>query len=103
MTNQTSDSNSIINSVKRLERAGSEHSRATEKLCEAAIRTLNFLYDTVPSDFYFADPREKGFPRPERDLERKRLESLGIEAGTCEGCYQNPCACLPDDSPRDPE
>lgn len=28
----------VIDAVKRLERAGSEHSRATEKLCEAAAK-----------------------------------------------------------------
>lgn len=38
----------------------------------------------------------------ERD-EQARIKALGVEAGTCEGCYQNPCVCLPDDYPCDPE
>lgn len=38
----------------------------------------------------------------ERD-EQKRIRALGVEAGTCEGCYQNPCICLPDDYPCDPD
>lgn len=49
MTNQaTPNSNSIINAVKRLERAGSENSRATEKLIIACQTVANYLIDTVP-------------------------------------------------------
>ena len=49
MTNQT---NEIINSVKRLERAGSEHSRVTEKLRQSAADVLSYPYDTLPDNFY---------------------------------------------------
>lgn len=52
MGNTQTDNNSIINAVKRLERAGSANSVATQKLCDAAIRTFNFLYDTVPDGFF---------------------------------------------------
>lgn len=38
----------------------------------------------------------------ERD-EQARIKALGVEAGTCEGCYENPCTCLPDNYPCDPE
>lgn len=37
------------------------------------------------------------------ESESERLAALGIEAGTCEACYQNPCQCCDDDYPCDPE
>lgn len=51
MNNNQTD-NSIINSVKRLERAGDEHSRATEKLINAAEAFLIWLDRELPPDFY---------------------------------------------------
>lgn len=45
---------------------------------------------------------EIGGYRAEHDKE-ERLKALGIERGTCEGCYQNPCTCLSNDAPCDPE
>jgi hypothetical protein len=49
MTSQNSNSdNSIINSLKRLERAGSENSRTTEKLREAAAEVANKIVEMVP-------------------------------------------------------
>lgn len=41
-------SNSIINAVKRLERAGSEHSRATKKLFEAATEVAELIEEIAP-------------------------------------------------------
>ncbi len=41
-------SNSIINAVKRLERAGSEHSRTTQKLFEAARQVAKLIKEMVP-------------------------------------------------------
>lgn len=41
-------SNSIINAVKRLERAGSENSRATQKLFEAAAKVAELIENMVP-------------------------------------------------------
>jgi len=41
--------NSIINAVKRLERAGSEHSRATQKLYEAAREVASLIEAQVPA------------------------------------------------------
>jgi hypothetical protein len=41
--------NSIINSLKRLERAGSENSRATEKLFEAAREVASLIEEIVPT------------------------------------------------------
>lgn len=52
------DDNSIINALKRLERAGSENSRATEKLHEAArivasqIITVAPLYILLPRGYW---------------------------------------------------
>jgi hypothetical protein len=31
-----------------------------------------------------------------------RFTRLGIEPGTCEGCYERPCSCLPNDANCDP-
>ena len=42
-------SNSIINAVKRLERAGSENSRATKKLFDAARKVAELIEDQVPA------------------------------------------------------
>jgi len=42
-------SNSIINALKRLERAGSENSRATQKLYDAAIEVACFIEKNVPA------------------------------------------------------
>lgn len=41
-------SNDIINAVKRLERAGSESSRTTEKLFEAATKVAEIIEKQVP-------------------------------------------------------
>lgn len=66
MTNQTSNNsdNSIINSIKRLERAGDERSKATRKLCDAAFELCDYLLKTLPSNFSVleADWREKDDP-----------------------------------------
>lgn len=43
-----SKNNSIINAVKRLERAGSENSKATQKLFEAALDVAYLIEKTVP-------------------------------------------------------
>lgn len=40
--------NDVINAVKRLERAGSENSRATKKLHEAVRTVADFICDQVP-------------------------------------------------------
>lgn len=32
-----------------------------------------------------------------------RCAILGIAVGTCEGCYEYPCVCKPDDCNCDPE
>jgi len=40
--------NDVINAVKRLERAGSEYSRATQKLYEAAREVATFIENQVP-------------------------------------------------------
>lgn len=51
MSNQTFTSdNSIINSLKRLERAGSEASAATAKLREAAREVAQKIVDICPAD-----------------------------------------------------
>jgi len=42
------EDNGIINAVKRLERAGSEHSRATQKLFAAAAKVAAFIEERVP-------------------------------------------------------
>ena len=41
-------SNSVINALKRLERAGSEDSKATQKLCEAAAEVAEVIIKNVP-------------------------------------------------------
>lgn len=43
------DNNNVINAVKRLERAGDENSRATQKLFEAARNVADLITETVPS------------------------------------------------------
>ena len=45
MTEQTRGTN-IINALKRLERAGSEHSRTTEKLVQAADQLADHIIET---------------------------------------------------------
>lgn len=40
--------NNIINALKRLERAGSEHSKSTQKLCDAAVVVADMVADLVP-------------------------------------------------------
>lgn len=64
MTNQTSNSNSIINSIKRLERAGDERSKATQKLRDAAFELCDYLLETLPRNFSIleADWREQEEP-----------------------------------------
>lgn len=52
---QLSNSNSIINSVKRLERVGSEHSKATEKLFQACSEVAVFLLENVPPNVWFGE------------------------------------------------
>jgi hypothetical protein len=49
-TQNTTD-NSIINALKRLERAGKDNSRATQKLREAAIDVAQFVIDSTPRAF----------------------------------------------------
>lgn len=51
--------NSIINSVKRLERAGSEFSKTTEKLKEAAIETANYIVNQFRTIFPSMEEFEK--------------------------------------------
>lgn len=45
----------IVNALKRLERAGSEHSRATEKLCEAARVLGGSVAARLPQSAFVAD------------------------------------------------
>ena len=40
--------NDVVNALKRLERAGSEHSRTTDKLREAAAEVAKFIEGNVP-------------------------------------------------------
>jgi hypothetical protein len=49
------DSNSIINAVKRLERVGGEHSKATEKLFKACSEVADFLLQNVPPNVWFGE------------------------------------------------
>jgi len=51
MTNQTTSDNSIINSLKRLERSGDERSKATQKLRDAAQELCVYLLKNLPSNF----------------------------------------------------
>lgn len=48
MANQTSNSNSIIDAVKRLERAGDANSEANQKLHDAVVVVADFLIETIP-------------------------------------------------------
>jgi hypothetical protein len=50
---ELSSGNSIINAVKRLERVGSEHSKATEKLFAACTEVAGFLLEHVGEDIPF--------------------------------------------------
>jgi hypothetical protein len=61
MTNQTSNSdNSIINAVKRLERAGDANSKANQKLHAAVVTVADFLIDTIPVGIKFDKHYDNG-------------------------------------------
>lgn len=49
MTEQTRGTN-VINALKRLERAGSEHSRTTEKLVQAADQLADYVIGQLPRE-----------------------------------------------------
>lgn len=79
----------VINSLNRLNRAGSEHGRTTQKVTESAMAVLGHLYDALPDSFYLWDDSDtplitKSFHEPENsDLFRGyELFIRGV------GCYR---------------
>lgn len=67
--------NTVINAVKRLERAGSENSRATQKLFEAAKIVADSIEENVPA----------GVRLPRGYIVRRVQSNLGSEKFLCRG------------------
>jgi hypothetical protein len=81
MTNQTNSDNSIINAVKRLERAGDDNSKANQKLHAAVVTVADFLIDTIPVGVKFDLHYDNGELLSWSEVEYHRPQNSDLYSG----------------------